>query len=163
MATQADAQSVVVSLREVTAETVVPICKLSHTLSAVQRKAVADNAMSIAQAHFSKEAWFRAIYADEEPVGFMMLYDNPEEPKYYLWRLMIAGPHQGKGYGRRAVELLIDYVKSRPGGTELYVSCVEGEASPEEFYRSMGFQRTGEMEEDEVVLKLVFGGGDHGA
>jgi diamine N-acetyltransferase len=144
-----------VSLREVTEQTVVKICKLSDTLTAPQSKMVAPNALSIAQAHFSHYAWFRAIYADETPVGFIMLYDNPDEPEYFLWRLMIAAPHQGKGYGRQAMEHLIAYVRTRPNAKELLVSCGEGEGSPEGFYRTLGFERNGEMEEDEVVLSLA--------
>jgi diamine N-acetyltransferase len=143
-----------VSLREITADTVVTICKLSDTLVEPQKRMVAPNAISIAQAHFSEHAWFRAIYADDEPVGFIMLYDNPDEPTYFLWRLMVAGPHQGKGYGRQAIAHLIEYVKTRPRVTELLVSCHEGEGGPEGFYQALGFRRNGQMEEDEVVLSL---------
>ncbi len=145
-----------VSLREITQDTVVPICKLSDTLSAAQQKMVAPNAISIAQAHFSPYAWFRAIYADETPVGFVMLYDNAEISRYFLWRLMIAGPYQHMGIGQKAMQFLIDYVKSRPGACELLVSCGEGEASPEGFYLDLGFKRTGEMLDEEVVLRLTF-------
>ncbi len=144
-----------VSLREINEKTVVPICKLSDTLTEAQKKMVAPNAVSIAQAHFSKYAWFRAIYADETPVGFMMLYDDPAKPEYFLWRLMIAGPYQSKGYGQKAVEQLVAYVKTRPGAKELLVSCGEGEASPEGFYLGLGVVRTGEKDEDEVILRLV--------
>ena len=147
----------VVSLREITEETVVPICKLSDTLSAAQKKMVAPNAQSIAQAHYSQWAWFRAIYADETPVGFIMLYDNPEEAAYFLWRLMIAGPCQGLGYGKKAVQSLIEYVRTRAGAKELLVSCGEGEASPEGFYAKLGFKRTGEMWGEEVVMRLALG------
>jgi diamine N-acetyltransferase len=143
-----------VSLREITEETVVPICRLSDTLSETQQKLVAPNAVSIAQAHFSKQAWFRAIYADETPVGFIMLYDNPEEPAYFLWRLMVAGPHQGRGFGRRAVELLIDYIKTRPHAQTLGVSYQPSEGNPEGFYRKLGFRPTGEIEHGEVVMRL---------
>lgn len=143
-----------VSLREITAETVVTICNLSDTLTAPQNKMVAPNARSIAQAHFSTYAWFRAIYADETPVGFIMLYDNPADPEYFLWRLMIAAPHQGKGYGRQAIEHLIAYVKTRPSAKELLVSCGQGEGSPEGFYRRLGFGRNGNMADGEVVLSL---------
>jgi len=146
----------VVSFREITAETVDEILTLSKTLAPPQSHMVAPNAVSIAQAHFCPTAWFRAIYADETPVGFIMLNDEPEKPEYFLWRFMIAAPYQKFGYGRRAIELLVDYVKTRPGATELLVSCGEGEGSPEGFYEKMGFRRTGEMEEDEVVLKRVF-------
>ena len=144
-----------VRLQEITGETVVQICKLSDTLSEQQRKMVAPNAVSIAQAHFSDKAWFRAIYAHETPVGFIMLADNPEESEFYLWRLMIAGPHQGKGYGRRAIELLLEYVKTRPGAKELLASYVPIEGGPEGFYRQLGFEPTGEVHGGEVVMRLA--------
>ncbi|MBN1955819.1 MAG: GNAT family N-acetyltransferase [Anaerolineae bacterium] len=142
-----------VSLRQVTAETVLAVCKLSDTLPEQQQKMVAPNAVSIAQAHFSEQAWFRAIYADETPVGFIMLYDNPAEQEYFLWRLMIAAPYQGQGFGRRAVELLIAYVKTRPGAKELLASYVPIPGGPEGFYHKLGFLPTGEMDGGEVVVR----------
>ena len=144
-----------VTLQEITAETVVEICDLSDTLSQDQHEMVAPNARSIAQAHFSDKAWFRAIYAGETPVGFIMLYDDPDEPEYFLWRLMVAGPEQGKGYGRRAVELLVEYVRTRPGAKELLTSCVPMEGGPEPFYRKLGFEPTGEVDEGEIVVRLA--------
>ena len=144
-----------VSLREITSETVIQICKLSDTHSEQEQKMVAPNAISIAQAHFSDKAWFRAIYADEMAVGFVMLYDDSENPEYFLWRLMIAGPYQGKGYGRKAIELLVEYVKMRPGARELSTSYVPIEGGPEGFYRKMGFEPTGEVDDGEIVVRLT--------
>ena len=83
-----------------------------------------------------------------------MLHDDPEQHEYFLWRLMIAAGQQGKGYGRRAVERLIAYVKSRPGARELLVSYHPGEGSPREFYLKLGFEDTGMTEDDEVILRL---------
>src|SRR5512136_940860 len=101
-----------VTLREVTAETLFVVCQLSNTLTEPQKHMVAPNAYSIAEAHFAQHAWYRAIYADEVPVGFIMLHDSAEEePGYLVWRLMVGGPYQKMGFGRRAVELLIDYVR----------------------------------------------------
>jgi len=53
------------------------------------------NAFSLAQALFSKKAWYRAIYAGKAAVGFLMLWDDDEEPNYFLWRFMIAEPCRG--------------------------------------------------------------------
>jgi diamine N-acetyltransferase len=146
-----------VTLQEITEETVISICKLSDTLSVAQRKMVAPNGQSIAQAHYNESFWFRAIYADVTPVGFIMLYDDPVKPNYFLWRLMIAGPCQGMGFGSRAVQLLIEHVRLRPGARELKVSCAEGVESPEGFYAKLGFKRTGEMLGEEVVMSLSLG------
>jgi len=144
-----------VSLRDVTEENVFPVLKLSKGLSPNQRKMVASNATSLAQAYVEPKAWARAIYADETPVGFVMLYDDPDTPEYYLWRLMIGGPHQGKGFGRRAIALVVDYVRSRPNAVELVTSYVPIDGGPEPFYRGLGFVPTGEMDGDEVVTRLV--------
>ena len=72
-----------------------------------QRNLIASNAVSMADAHFYRDAWMRAIYLGEKPVGFVMLGDStlkykilkPIKPYLYIWRFMIAGRYQGKGYG----------------------------------------------------------------
>ena len=80
-----------VSLREITQETVNSILNLR--VAKGQEQFVASNAVSIAEAHFSAEAWFRAIYADETPVGFLMLSDQPDKGEYFLWHFMVDVQH----------------------------------------------------------------------
>lgn len=143
-----------VQLREITESTVYWVCMLSDTLTEPKKSMVAPNAISLAQAHFNKYAWFRAIYAGKAAVGFLMLYDNHDEAEYFLWRFMIAEPYQGRGYGRKAIERLVEYVKTRPNAKELGVSCGLGDGSPKEFYEKAGFVSTGEMDDGELVLKM---------
>ena len=142
-----------VSFREITEKTVNSILKLK--VAKFQERFVASNAVSLAQAHFSKVAWFRAIYLKEQPVGFVMIEDIPEKKEYFLWRFMIDEKYQGLGIGKQAIELLKDYVRTRPGGKELFVSYVPGGKGPENFYKKLGFKETGEMDEDEVIAKLI--------
>ena len=141
-----------VTLREVTAETVRAICALD--VKPEQRGYVAPNAVSIAQAYFEPKAWFRAIYADETPVGFVMLHDDPEKHEYVLWRFMIDAAHQREGYGRRALDLVTEYVRGRPGARELVSSYVPGDEGPGGFYLRYGFVETGEVDQGEVVIRL---------
>jgi diamine N-acetyltransferase len=141
-----------VTLREITEATVNPILKLK--VAATQEQFVANNAVSIAQAHFSNYAWFRAIYADETPVGFILLYDNPDEPTYYLWRFMLDERFQRMGFGGKAVGLLVEYVKTRPNATELLLSYVPKEGGPKAFYESLGFVHTGKEHEGELEMRL---------
>lgn len=142
----------VVSLREITESSVGDILRLK--VAEKQERFVAPNAVSIAQAHFSKLAWFRAIYADETPVGFVMLADDPAKPEYCLWRFMIDARYQGLGFGRRAFEAVIVHVRTRPGARELLVSCVEGDGTPIPFYQSLGFRLTGGYDEGEAIMVL---------
>ncbi len=141
-----------VTLREVTKETIWPVMTLE--VAEDQGHLVAPNSMSIAEAYFEPKAWFRAIYADDEPVGFIMLYDDPDTPKYYLWRMMLAEGQQRKGYGKRAMELLVEYVRTRPNATEITVGSIPGEGSPQPFYEGFGFVDTGEVKGGEVILRL---------
>lgn len=141
-----------VTLREVTKENLRDIFALE--VAPEQSSFVATNEMSIAQAYFDREiAWFRAIYADETPVGFLMLSDDASEQEYFIWRLMIDARYQKRGFAKQALELLFDYVRTRPGAQEIKVSYVPGEAGPQGFYEKLGFIPTGEMLGEEVVMR----------
>lgn len=153
-----------VTLREVTRDSLRAVLDLS--VGPGQDGLVAINSVSIAQAHFSPEAWFRAIHADEQAVGFAMLedwtqVDSPAprlyrgEPYVALWRFMIDARHQNKGYGAQAIALLIAHARSRPGVRQMLLSFVPKESGPEGFYTRFGFVRTGEVDEGEVVMRLA--------
>jgi len=146
----------VVTLREVTRDTVDEVLALDVAASQAGRF-VASNAKSIAQAHFYPDnAWFRAIYAGEVLVGFVMLWDDAAAHDYELWRFMIDGRYQGSGYGRQALELLIEHVRTRPGATALLTGAFPGEGSPIAFYEKLGFVLTGETDEEdgELIMRL---------
>ena len=105
-----------------------------------------------------------SIHDGDELVGFAMISDGisqatlDEDPDivgpYYLWRLLIDASHQGRGYGRAAIDAVAAYVRSRPGGEVLYTSCVAGDASPQTFYLHLGFVKTGRIASGEDVLAL---------
>ena len=147
-----------VTLQEVTAKTVRAVCTLE--VAPAQRGFVAPNAFSIAQAYFEPAAWFRAICADSEIVGFAMLYDPTravdaaETRVCLLWRFMIAAAHQGRGFGSAAIRLLIEHARTLEGVDTFALSYVPGEGSPRDFYARFGFRDTGEVDEDELVMKL---------
>lgn len=148
-----------VSLREITADSVLPVCRLD--VREEQKGLVAPNAVSIAQAHFEPAAWFRAIYADEELVGFVMLYDptrtaTPEEAGVaYLWRLMIDARHQHRGHGARTLALVIEHVRRLSGVTVLRTSYVDRPGNASALYLAAGFVPTGAIDDGEIVLERV--------
>mgnify|MGYP001075481636 CR=1 FL=1 len=148
-----------IHFRRITCTTLNEICDLSKTMPPEQRGMVADNVVSVAEAHFSPCAWMRAIYADEKPIGFIMTHtgsdveDGIDCPGVFLWRFMIAYPFQGKGYGKQALEKLLLHLKVM-GVPLLFTSCCQGEGSPEGFYRKLGFLPTGDHYGDEIELVL---------
>ena len=143
-----------ITLREVTDENVQAVIDLQ--VAPDQTNFVAPNVKSLAQAFAATKAWVRAIYAGDEPVGFAMLSDDDEKPRYYLWRFMIDHRHQHQGYGKRAMALIHDYVRTRPGGDRIYLSYVPEPGGPEGFYKSLGYEDTGRVHggEVEAVLEL---------
>ena len=139
-----------------------------------QESFVAPNDISIAQAYTAVGTECRAfpfgIYHGEEPVGFLMigfneaaLYDTEEEAppealknNYSLWRLMIDQTQQKKGYGREAVRLALDFVRTLPCGPAEYceVSYEPENEVAKRLYHSFGFEENGEMDGDEIVAVL---------
>lgn len=149
-----------VALREITPANEGDVRALRVALG--QEQFVASVAESLEEAAASPTArpWYRAIYAGEEPVGFVMLsYDvppgNADQPyRYFLWRLLIDARHQRRGYGRAAMTLVIGHLRNRAGATEFFTSVHPGRGSPGPFYRGLGFEPTGEWLEDEEVYRL---------
>jgi diamine N-acetyltransferase len=147
-----------VSLREITAETVRQITSLS--VRPEQQRFVASNAVSLAEALFNETAWYRAIYVGASPAGFAMLYDEslraapPSTPVVGLWRFMIDSRFQGQGIGAAALQQVIAHVRSKRLFSSLVTSYVPGPGCPEPFYLRAGFRHTGKLDNGEVVLEL---------
>lgn len=150
-----------ISLREITADTVIAVVRLS--VAEDQKGFVAPNAVSLAQALFAPEAWYRAIHAGDELVGFVMLEDQslrvppPAEPEIAVWRFMIDARYQRRGYGRAALSAVIDHVRAKGRFRALLLSYVPGPGCPEPFYLGLGFRHTGRVDGHEVVLELPLG------
>jgi diamine N-acetyltransferase len=129
-----------VDLREITADTVRAICALKP--SPRQKRFVAPNAVSIAQAYFNPAARFKGIYAGDAPVGFIMWRPAEAATACVLWRFMIDQHHQGRGHGGAALRLWFAEMKAQ-GIARIETSYVAGEAGPRDFYHAMGFVDAG--------------------
>jgi diamine N-acetyltransferase len=144
-----------------------------------QRDFVADNVSSLALAGVIREAGFHVfsfgVYLGEEPIGFAMIgYDIPLDTdddvnekywftrsSYFIWRFMIDKRWQGKGYGKEALRLLIDFIRSAPCREAKYAwLCYNTDNTvARNMYASAGFEEVPEAydeEDDEMpaVLKL---------
>jgi diamine N-acetyltransferase len=117
---------------------------------------------AIADAKACPRMW--SVHDGDELVGFVMISDDIPQATldadddvvgpYFLWRLLIDARYQGRGYGRAALDAVVDYVRAKPNGRVLLTSCKAGEGSPQPFYLRYGFQKTGEVKWGEDLLRL---------
>ena len=149
-----------VELREITFDTVRSICSLE--VESDQRDFVAPNALSIAEAHFVPQHWMRAIYADGQPAGFVLTYEDQRSRTYDLWRFMIDASFQRSGVGRRAMQLLLDRWRGL-GASGARLSVVPANTAAISFYESLGFRLTGDEEHGEVIMRFDLERGASGA
>ena len=151
----------VLTLREITDENRDAILDLR--VAPGQERFVSSVRYSIREAAENPHGkpWYRAVYAGDEPVGFVMLsWDvEPQPPDingpWFLWKLLIDERHQGRGYGFEVVRQIAELVRSE-GATELLTSYVPENGGPAGFYERLGFVPTGELDPDgEVLMRLV--------
>jgi diamine N-acetyltransferase len=97
--------------------------------------------------------WMRAVVADDEIVGFVMLaLRTDHHPEPFLWRLLIDRLHQRRGIGGRVLELVAEECR-KMGDRSLLTSWVEGKGSPRPFYLRHGFEPTGKIVDEETEAR----------
>jgi diamine N-acetyltransferase len=151
---------VTIQLRELTDEVRADLASVRLGQGQDRFVSTVDGSLAEAAEYPDANPWFRAVYVDDEAVGFVMLswdlrpvpagYNGP----WFLWKLIIDRNHQRRGLGREVIATVADLVRSE-GGTELLTSYVDEPGGPKNFYLGLGFIPTGELDEDgEVLLAL---------
>ena len=136
------------------------------TVHEEQREFVAPNMTSLAEAYVAVSSGGQAhpfgLYEGERPVGFVMFgydsLDDPDEPEsakdsYCLWRFMIDEKHQGRGLGKRAMKVCLEYLRERPLGPadKVWLSYEPENIAARALYHKFGFVENGEMCGEEIV------------
>jgi len=124
-----------------------------------QERFVSSVAESLREAaeHPGAHAQCWVVHDGDTPVGFVMIADEVDDPDYvphYLWKLLIDERHQRRGVGTATLDLIVDVFRGRPGVEVLTAHAGEGDGSPIAFYERYGFERTGDVLDDEVLLRL---------
>ncbi|MCU0831455.1 MAG: GNAT family N-acetyltransferase [Rhizobiaceae bacterium] len=153
-----------VTLRPVQREDVRPL--LAMEVAEDQKAFVASNALTLSQAPYETGAHVFGIWHGETRVGLLAAVDNRDykfggpgdDPNSaFLWRLLIAREHQGRGFGRAALLDLFEWARSR-GLPRIFTSVVPGNAAAAGLYQSLGFAFTGRVIEDEAEMVVVVPG-----
>lgn len=136
-----------------------------------QRQYMNPNVFSLAEAFVHSgtrkdaEEYYRcipfAIYNNDDIIGFAMLtyetetdYDN--KPAYEIYRIMIDKKHQGNGYGKTALGLLLEYINTLPCGSadNIYVEWHPDNIASKKLFEAYGFSVVGTDEDGAVIAKM---------
>ena len=135
-----------------------------------QKRFVAPNNISIIEAYLAivenGHVFTFGIYNDDAPVGFLMIgfdmnSDDEGAPRiakgnYNIWRFMIDKKFQGKGFGKKAMDLALEFVNTFPCGIAKYcwLSYESDNDVARQLYQSVGFVETDEKDGEEIVAIL---------
>ena len=156
------------SLQHINGRNVWDILKLK--VSEDQQSFVAGNDISLIEAYIAKaengQIFPFGIYKDDVPVGFLMIGFGPDsswdkapaiaQNNYDLRRLMIDAKFQGRGYGKEALMLALEFIRTFPCGKAefCWLSYEPENKAARNLYRTFGFVETGEKDGEEVIAVL---------
>ena len=145
-----------IHLRKITEENFIDAFNLK--LAPEQERFVSHPIRSLAQAYvYRDQCQPLGIYEDDIMVGYVMVIYDYDIPEYDIWHMMIDESNQRRGYGRAALDRVLDYIKTKPFGSSnrVTLTCSRENIRALNLYKSKGFTETGAADEDEIELSLM--------
>lgn len=145
-----------IALRPITEDNFIDAFNLK--LKDGQERFVSHPIRSLAQAYvYRDQCQPFGIYSGEMMVGYVMVIYDYDVPEYDIWHMMIDGSQQGNGFGKAALELVLEYIKGKPFGDSgrVALTCSKDNPAALNLYKSFGFELTGGEDDDEVELALT--------
>lgn len=145
-----------VTLKSITEDNFIDAFNLK--LKKDQEEFVSHPVRSLAQAYvYRDQCQPFGIYEDDRMVGYVMVIYDYDVPEYDIWHMMIDETQQGKGFGKAALKLILDYIEKKPFGNSdrVVLTCNKNNTYALNMYQSLGFEMTGNEDEDELELVLT--------
>jgi diamine N-acetyltransferase len=121
-----------------------------------QHTLIASNEKSLQQAAQNPQLVTRALVVADRVVGFAM-FQKRADGSAYIWRVMVDAEHQGRGLGRRLLELLLEELGAA-GLRPVFISHRPENRVAAKLFESMGFFEVDFEADGEVVRQLKVGG-----
>lgn len=139
-----------IELRTIDKENMYDVIELE--VSDEQKDFVAPNSFSLLQANYEENMYPFAIYRDNELVGFIMYDFDDEIGMHGMCRFMVDKKFQNQGIGKAAMEKLFDKVIEKYGNVKFYTSAEPYNTVALNLYKKLGFEDTGKIVYDEVLM-----------
>lgn len=105
-----------ITLQSITEENFLDAFNLK--LKKEQESFVSHPVRSLAQAYvYRDQCQPFGIYHEDIMVGYVMVIYDYDIPEYDIWHMMIDEAQQDKGYGKAAMQKVLEYIKTKPFGT----------------------------------------------
>lgn len=149
-----DERTPVVTLRPVDAGSWRDVARL--TVGAAQERFVAAPTYYLALCAYG-DVWhpMSVHEADGTVVGFLMWGIDDADGSCWLGGVLVDAAHQGRGVGRAAVREAIRVLRAQTGATAFALSYDPDNTVAKGLYASLGFVETGEVDDGEVVARLL--------
>lgn len=110
-----------------------------------------SSAFSIVQSVFEPEWESRVILDDQKIVGFVFygFWAKKQAPLFCRYIIDIA--EQGKGYGQKALPVIVDEILSKYHSDIVYLTLEAGNNRAIHIYEKFGFVNTDELDEGEMI------------
>lgn len=150
-----------IQIKEITKQNWFDVVLLSSSedqKNKIFEKDIASNCFSLTQASIEENWITRAIYNDDNLVGFTMYGYSKELNGYEICRMMIDYRFQGKGYGKSSLKLVVEDMVRRFECNEILLCFNPDNKTAQKLYESVGFTNTGRVIKgwhDEHVYSLA--------
>jgi diamine N-acetyltransferase len=109
------------------------------------------NLYSIAEAQFYEKAISRAIFSNEEMVGYSLFGEDENDSEVWaIDRFMIAKAFRRNGYGAEAIIAIVEEGRSR-GFKRFITSTAEKNEAMQSLLTKLGFKTNLEKRDNEIV------------
>lgn len=148
---------VILSFKSVSPENYRKLCRLSVNES--QMRSVSSAVGILARAYAFRECVrVFALYDDNTPIGLILLrdgyLDSPDYDAYNINQFFIDKGYQARGYGTRAMLMLLEMLREERHFNRVALCYVDGSEGAARLYTKLGFMPTGESDGDEITMVL---------
>lgn len=119
-----------------------------------QKRYIMDNVTTIAFCYIYPTKKPAAVYINDELVGLVCTELDPKTDRHEILVYMVDHQYQGRGFGKATLFALINKMKIERPDKDIYLNFVPGNEKAEGVYRSLGFEPTGELEGEEIVMRF---------
>jgi diamine N-acetyltransferase len=129
--------------------------RLGLKVSTTQESYVSDSMKLLARAYAYRNLRSKAyvICNNEIAVGMALYYDSDSLSAYNFSQLFIDERYQGRGYGIKASQMLLELMKLDEKFNKVVLCFIEGNNIAKKLYEKLGFELTGDRDEDKIIMQ----------